>query len=216
MEQIRKDGERVGLFGASGSGKTTKARQLIKDCRRLVVFDPKEEWLLRGSAWLTGKVDYVNGINDFFDVLKRRWKKGFKIIYTPQTGREQSDLSIIAKMIYTAQSPTSPNITLFVDEAQDGVPSGIAQRDPTNGVIAIARKGRDRGINLVVASQRVKTVDISIRANLSYTYFFKLRELADLKEANQLINDFSALSSMQNYDYFLIDKSGRKKFFKKI
>ena len=215
MEKIRRDGERVGIFGASGSGKTTKARQLIKNCRRLVVFDPKEEWLLNAPAWLTGKIDYVNGINSFFDILKKRWKTGFKIIYTPQTGREQVDLSAISKMIYAAQGQTSPNITLFVDEAQDGIPSGIAQRDPFNGVLQIARKGRDRGIDLIVASQRVKTVDISIRANLSYIYYFKLRELADLKEANQLINDFPALCNMENFDYFLIDKQGRKKFFKK-
>lgn len=170
---------------------------------------------MRGQEWLSGKIDYTNGINDFFNILKKRWKKGFKIIYTPQTGREIADLSAISKMIYAAQGPTSPNITLFIDEAQDGVPSGIAQRDAANGVVAIARKGRDRGINLLIASQRVKTVDISIRANLSYVYYFKLRELADIKEANQLINDFESLVSMENFEYWLIDKSGNKKFFKK-
>lgn len=214
MGQIRKDGERVGIFGASGSGKTTKARQLIKDCRRLVIFDPKEEWLLKGSEWLSGKIDYVNSINTFFDILKKRWKTGFKIVFTPQTGREQIDASIISRMIYMSQSASSPNITLLIDEAQDAVPSGIAFKDPTNGVISIARKGRDRGINLIVVSQRVKAVDIAVRANLSYTYFFKLRELADLKEANQLINNFDALCSMENFDYFLIDKQSHKKFFK--
>lgn len=214
MEQIRKDGERVGIFGSSGSGKTTKARQLIKDSRRLVIFDPKEEWLIKGSEWLSGKVDYVNNINSFFDVLKKRWKNGFKIVFTPQTGREQIDASIIARMIYMSQSIKSPNITLLIDEAQDAVPSGIAFKEPRNGIIEVARKGRDRGINLIAVSQRVKAVDIAIRANLSYTYFFKLRELSDLKEANQLVNDFQALCDMKNYDYFLIDKQGRKKFFK--
>ena len=118
-------------------------------------------------------------------------------------------------MIFTAQSYSSPNITFLIDESQDVVPSGIAQRDPTNGIIAIARKGRDRAINLILASQRVKAVDINVRANLSYVYFFKLRELADLKEANQIVNDYNLLCNMRNFDYFFIDKQGRKKFFKK-
>lgn len=215
MEQNRADGERIGIFGASGSGKTTKAKQLIRNCNRLVIFDPKEEWMLHAPEWLSGKIDYCSGINDFFKILKKRWKNGFKIIYTPNNGREIMDASIIAKMIFAAQNYASPNITFFVDEAQDAVPSGIAQRDQSNGIIAIARKGRDRGINLILASQRVKSVDISVRANLSYIYYFKLRELADLKEANQLVNDFELLCNMQNFDYFLIDKQGRKKFFKK-
>lgn len=188
---------------------------MIQNCRRLVVFDPKEEWLLHAPEWLTGKIDFCAGINDFYKLLQKRWKNGFKIIFTPETGREQIDASIIAKMIFTAQSYLSPNITFFVDESQDVVPSGIAQREPTNGVIAIARKGRDRAINLILASQRVKSVDINVRANLSYVYFFKLRELSDLKEANQIVNDYDLLCKMRNFDYFLIDKQGRKKFFKK-
>ena len=213
MEE-RKDGERIGLFGSSGCGKTTKGRQLIKSSKRLVIYDPKEEWAYKASLWL-GKCDLVNNFEAFLNVLSKKWKRGFKIVYTPRAGKEVSDLDKVAKVIYQAQTMTSPQITLFVDEAQDGVPAGIGMRDPSNGVLAIARKGRDRGINLIVAAQRVKGVDIGIRANLSYCYFFRLRELADIKEANQLIHDIDGLLSMQNFEYWLIDKNGCKTFFPK-
>ena len=51
-------------------------------------------------------------------------------------------------------------ITVLIDEAQEGIPSGTSRLNPAHGALTIAKMGRDRGINMIVASQRIKTVDI--------------------------------------------------------
>ena len=68
---------------------------------------------------------------------------------------------------------------------------------------------------MIVASQRIKTVDIAIRSNLTGVYIFRLAELADINEANQIIMDKNALKTMANFDYFYKNETGQIKFFKK-
>ena len=53
-----KQAQRVGLFGASGCGKTTKARRLTAGLNRIIYFDPLAE--LTNSA----------GVKAFYDIEK--------------------------------------------------------------------------------------------------------------------------------------------------
>ena len=67
---------------------------------------------------------------------------------------------------------------------------------------------------MIVASQRIKTVDINVRANLNGIYIFRLEELADINEANQIIQDKNGLLSMKDYEFYY-KSGGQIKFFKK-
>jgi len=109
----------------------------------------------------------------------------------------------------------SAKITLLVDEAQEGIPAGTSRLNPYHGALTIAKMGRDRGINLIVASQRIKTVDIGIRANLSAYFIFRLAELTDIKEANQFIMDLQGLMKQKNFSYYFKGLDGTVKFFEK-
>ncbi len=214
------EAKRIGIFGASGSGKTTKARGIIKNSKRLIVFDPKREWVREGKNWLPGFVP-VYSYSDFIRTLRRKWsnKLGFQIVYVPPFGEEVGHLSAISTAIYAYQSgyKTTHNakVTLFVDEAQEGCPSGTGRNNPVHGALLISRMGRDRGINLVVASQRINTVDIGIRSNLSDYYIFRLAEMTDIKLAAEIVRDKEKLLNMGNYEYFLRDENGEIKFFGK-
>lgn len=214
------EAKRVGIFGASGSGKTTKARTIIRSTKRLIVFDPKREWTREGQNWLPAFTP-VSSYAEFVRILKKKWsnKGGFQIVYTPPFGCEKEHLSAIATTIYAYQAGYKRDhmakITLFVDEAQEGIPSGTGMRNPTHGALLIARMGRDRGINLIIASQRINTVDIGIRANLSDYYIFRLGELTDIKLATDIVHDKALLQKMANFQYFWKDETGQIKFFDK-
>lgn len=205
-----KDGERIGLFGASGCGKTTKARQLLTNVKRLIIFDSvKNEWAINGRKWLKRPVIVVNSGDSLNSHLKRRFKTPeFCIIFTPKFGEEIQQLNEVAKAVFMAQAEYglthNASITLFVEEAQEAIPSGLARKMPKHHALILARMGRARGINFVVASQRFKTVDITIRANLSRFYIFRLAELADIKEANNYVKDLNMLASLPNLTYYYI------------
>lgn len=219
LQTAESDGKRYGLFGASGCGKTTKARQLVSKCNRLIVFDSiKREWTTAGKRWLPSFILCRNEL-ELLRALKKNWQKGFQIVFCPEYGLEVAQLDAVGRMIWNAQSEYgikhAAKITFFIDEAQEGVPSGLARDYPRHSVLMLSKMGRARGINMIVASQRIKTVDIAIRSNLSGVYIFRLAELADINEANQIIMDKKALLTMANYDYFFKDERGQIKFFKK-
>ncbi len=212
------EGKRIGLFGASGSGKTTKGRKIIAGLNRLVVFDPKREWEREGKKWLSGFVP-VYSYADFCRVLRKKWanKRGFHIVYVPPFGAESDHLSAICATLYAWQAgykkTHTAKITLFIDEAQEGIPAGTGRNNPQHGALILARMGRDRGVNMVVASQRITTVDIGIRANLSDYYIFRLAELTDIKAAAEIVRDKQKLLEMENYSYFYKAENGKINFF---
>ncbi len=213
------DGHRIGIFGASGSGKTTKARQLIKNCGRLIVFDPKQEWLREGRGWLKSPV-IVSNLFEFKRAMQKKFSQpSFAIVYVPPLADASQHLSQLCNEIFKMQvgykALHNAKITLLVDEAQEGIPAGTSRLNPYHGALTIAKMGRDRGINLIVASQRIKTVDIGIRANLSAYFIFRLAELTDIKEANQFIMDLQGLMKQKNFSYYFKGLDGTVKFFEK-
>ena len=213
------DGQRYGLFGASGCGKTTKARELIRNTGRLIVFDSiKREWTTAGRSWLSGFC-LVSSPEELLKAIRKRWTKGFQIVFCPAYGQEVRQLDSVCRIIWQVQAgfglAHTAKITLFVDEAQECAPSGLARTFPAHGALLLSKMGRAKGINMIVASQRIKTVDIAIRSNLTGVYIFRLAELADINEANQIIMDKNALKTMANFDYFYKNETGQIKFFKK-
>ena len=213
-------GERFGLFGASGSGKTTKARDIIRNSGRLIVFDSvKSEWAQHGQEWLGRSCIVVDNLPDFVDVLTRKWQKGFKIVFRPQFGREIQNLHDVASIIWQAQNgfgiSHNAKITLFVDEAQEGAPACLKYKYPTHGALRLATMGRGRGINFIVASQRIKSVDINIRSNLTGIFIFRLSDLADIQEARRILLGKGDAGSIPNFSYFYKDENGNIKFFQK-
>lgn len=213
------DGQRIGIFGASGSGKTTKARELIKSCGRLIVFDPKQEWLREGRGWLRSPV-IVSNLFEFKRAIQKRFTNPtFSIVYVPPLADAGAHLSALCNEIFKLQAGYKishfSKITLLIDEAQEGIPAGTSRINPRHGALTIAKMGRDRGINMIVASQRIKTVDIGIRANLSAYFIFRLAELTDIQEAFQIVRDKEGLLNQENYSFYFKGLDGKVTFFEK-
>lgn len=213
-------GERFGLFGASGSGKTTKARELIGKINRLIVFDSiKNEWAQHAQEWLGRSCVVVSDISSLISVLQKKWQKGFRIVYQPQFGREIQSLDFVASLIWKVQAEFgithNAKITLFVDEAQECAPSCLKYKFPTHGALRLAQMGRGRGINFIVASQRIKSVDINIRSNLTGIFIFRLSDLADIQEARRILLGKGDAGEIPNFAYYYKDENGRIKFFQK-
>lgn len=201
------DSRRVGIFGASGSGKTTKALDLVKDSRRLVVFDALDEF--------TGKFPRKTNLDELKVYLIKNYAKGFRVAYVPPFGSEPRALSDLCDFLRRLQSGFKYNqhaakITLFVDELNRSFPLGYSRQKPANGFCFVCNQGRHYGINVVGCSQRMSQVDMPFRANLSDLFVFRLADYNDIKCAVAMVGvPFKQqLLELPNYKYIYKNEQG--------
>lgn len=185
--KIRKapDAIRLGFFGASGSGKTYRAKQLVKNLKRLVVFDATPE-----VDWAT-EVDGVFYLDEAEEYIKKHIDTGFRICIVPEFGQETYQLNELCLFLIDLQKiylKFGAKITLVVDEMDLSFGTGTMQRNPKNYFGYLCRRGRHLGVNLLGLSQRINQVDTTFRANLSGVYLFQHTELIDIKQALALLN----------------------------
>ena len=208
MKKAR-DSRRIGLFGASGSGKTTKALKLVEKCRRLIVFDALDDF--------TGKFIRTTDLSKLKAYVIKNYVRGFRIAYVPPAGSEPRALSDLSLFLRDLQKGYKFNkhqakITLFVDELNLSFPLGYSKSKPDNGFCFLNNQGRHYGINIVGCSQRMSMVDMPFRANLSDLFVFRLADFNDLKAATAIIGTpyREQILNLPNYKYIFKNEEGVK------
>lgn len=206
--------QRVGIFGASGSGKTTKARELTKHLKRVVFVDPLGDFTTAGGA-----VVIAGDLESLKAEIIKRYTTGFKIVFVPVFGSVEKQLDAICYFLVRMQAGYlagfhNAQITLVVDELDEGFPSGVMMRNTKNGFGYLCKRGRHYGINLVGISQRTAQVDVCFRGNLSALYLFRHADPIDTQKAIDLIGrEYKAdFINLNNFHYFY--KSGQNVVYK--
>ena len=197
---------RLGFFGASGSGKTYRAKQLTKGLKRLVVFDPTPE-----VDWATECDDGVFYMDEAREFIENHFNSEFRVCIVPHFGDETKELNGLCLFLINLQKHFKTHgakITLVVDEMDLSFCTGTMQKNPRNFFGYLCRRGRHLGVNLLGLSQRINQVDITFRANLSGVYFFQHSELADIDQAKKIIPKqyHAKFMNLKPFDY--IYKSG--------
>lgn len=207
MRVKQTDSRRVGIFGASGSGKTTKALDLIKSCQRLVVFDVLDDFV--------GKFRRFTSLDDLKVFLIKNYVKGFRAAYVPPYGSEARALSDLSEFLKNLQvgfklRQHNAKVTLFVDELNRSFPLGLTKQKPLNGFGFLCNQGRHYGVNIIGVSQRVSMVDMPFRANLSDLYIFRLADFNDVKAAAAMIGSKyrPRILDLPNYKYIYKNENG--------
>lgn len=167
------EGRRIGFFGASGCGKSYALKKFLSLQSDWILIDPKQEFICAPVARST--LEMLSMIKNL-----QKFKKPIKLIFYPEI---PSDALRAIRWIYeSAQTP----VTIAIDEVQEICPAFTATRDPDNPIIKVSRLGRSRGLSLAVASQRIKTVDISLRANLNSMLLFRQGDFSDAQEIKKM------------------------------
>lgn len=174
------EGKRFGVFGASGCGKTFLVQRLIAKKKNVIVIDPKEEISLSGYAKIKTKKDFILHLCEC-----EAKKKNIKIIISGVDCVAVGDFALT--FVFEHKTTGTEEITFFVDECQEFCPSGTARRDNYNPLLVVSRMGRSRGISLIVASQRINTVDINLRGNVNTLILFRQGEYSDAQAVKRMI-----------------------------
>lgn len=180
---------RIGIYGSSGTGKTTLARYLIRNIKRLIVFDPMEDYG-GGKGWVT--CHSIKGSKGIKAVIEKRITKGFKIAYIPVPNFEMEALHELSEYCLWLQSGYSKNkkiqnqLTLVVDELNLSYPAR-SHKEKYNGFPNICSRGRNSGINVYGLSQRVAEVNTRFRGNTSSMYILRQGDLHDIDTLSRML-----------------------------
>ena len=209
MVKTKIDSRRIGIFGASGSGKTTKALKLVENCRRLIVFDVLDDF--------TGKFIRTTDLSKLKAFVIKNYVRGFRIAYIPPAGSEPRALSELSLFLRDLQrgykfNKHNAKVTLFVDELNVAFPLGYSRQKPDNGFCFLNNQGRHYGINVSGCSQRMSLVDMPFRANLSDLFVFRVADYNDIKAATAILGTpyRDTIQNLPNYKYIYKNERGVK------
>ena len=167
------DGKRIGFFGASGCGKSYALKKFLSGRKNWILIDPKLEFNGAPIA-RTVKAAYT------YIVKLNGEKKPLRLIFYPE--KKEEAIRFLKWIFENANG----DLTIAVDEVQEICPALTSIRDADNPILKISRLGRSRGLSLAVASQRIKTVDISLRANLNSMLLFRQGDFSDAQEIRKM------------------------------
>jgi hypothetical protein len=181
------DPGKVGIFGASGYGKTTLAYQLVTERPRVIVFDPLDQW---GPDF--GLPSFEDG-EAFKTALATAWYGSCRLAYVPRAECEPLELDQLARFLLACQAPYKRGldprpITLVIEEMDlsypvHALPAGYG------GMATLCNRGRHYGVELIGLSQYPAQVSTRFRANMDQVYSFNLPFDAHRKS---LVQNFGA------------------------
>ena len=198
---------RIGVWGASGSGKSAYVKQQIKGRKRLIVFDPLEEYaaLCKTSC---------KTVDEVRKAMRADWH-GFTISFVPPAGQEPRALSSLCKLILAAQQPykttgKGAGVTLVVEEMNLSFPvHGGADKAP--GFAEVCSRGRHYGVEVFGVSQRIAEVSTRFRGNCTETVVLRQQGPRDLNAASEAIGGMkSEIAGLQNL-HFIHERQGTTK-----
>ena len=200
----KSDTGRIGVYGASGSGKSSYVKQRIRGRKRVIVFDPMMEY---GGAGVV----HCFTVEQVRKEMVRNWK-GFRISYLPPAGKEARALSQLSGLILVAQEQykgrdSGDVLTLVVEEMNLAFPvHGGAEKSPK--FAEVCSRGRHSFVEVIGASQRIAEVATRWRGNCTETVILRQNGAADTSAAIQSTGASKAdVTALVNLEY-LHEKQG--------
>lgn len=178
--------KKIGLiFGKRGSGKSYLANQMIRNEKRLIVFDTMSEY----------KEGIVFGTEDF-DQFCEFWKsvhnRKFRLIYRPI--RPDVEIEYIAELVYKLG-----DVTFLVEEI-DCYCSAYQISDQFANIV---QRGRHKNITLIGISQRPYGIHRLLTSQAKEIYIFNTNEPRDREYLKTLLSSEieSKLDQLKQYEY---------------
>lgn len=161
----------VGVFGMTGTGKTTLLKRLVERADRALIVDPLGKLGHLGVCIRTQR--------EFKTYWRRQYNASWKIVLQPgKIAPKAAPREALAPFLAIAREAAvgSPPFWVFVDEV-DKFGSAFST-DPE--IRALADYGRNFGISLAFVARRPACVDKTLTAQADTLYLFKAKEPRDL------------------------------------
>lgn len=177
-----------------GYGKSTLARALMRERRRLLVFDTQVEHEALPLEW-RGFIDYLDAFFSSAEFPRRQLRVGLI--------EDGYEAEFCAAAWFAAERLAGDHravaLTVLLEEADLVAPPGQEPEFSTT----LARRGRHRGIELVVCSRRPAEVSRYFTSLAAELYVFRTQEPNDLRYLRSFIGAeaTAAISALDKFEY---------------
>jgi len=201
----KSDAGRIGVWGASGAGKSAYVKQCIKNLKRVVVFDPLDEYGALPGMKRCRSVEAVRLL------MVKNWS-GFRIAYVPPASCEPRVLSQLSLLLMKAQEGykakgAGRRLTLVVEEMNLSFP--LHGDTKARGFAEITSRGRHYGIEVYGLSQRIAEVSTRFRGNCTETIALRQQGPRDVQAAADALGvDRADVQGLLNLEY-IHSKNGK-------
>ncbi len=197
----------IHINGASGTGKSTYAKEkIIKKAdekgKKVLIIDPEDEY-----------TDFKE-IKDIKN-LKELFKKHNIVRYIPDITKDKESLLKEIDDIYRFIFHYCRNLVILVDEAPA---VGADLHKPAPHLKALLTRGRKRGLQVILISQRISQINKDLSGNCRIKIFFKCAEEIDWDRYKQINREaYEFLKNVEHPHAYVIIEDGKiKKTFPKV
>ena len=183
--------ERIALiYGATGTGKSTAARALLRGRQHVIAIDPMGEY--GGKGW--SSVTTRRGVQD---AVARQIAAGRPIRVAYQCGGAYAtEAPWLAQGVWALQRAWREGrarITLVMEEANAYYPAQAMQSGQARIFDELVLRGRHRGIDIVAVTQRPAGVSMSLRGNAGEIWAFYMPAKRDRQSTEEKAENAAAI-----------------------
>jgi len=195
--QIEQQNKIIGLGGRKGTGKSTKARELLQNCSRLFCFDTMGEhrWIPDCFQDLDKAVIYL---------LETHCYETFMGSIVPESDDEDADFSEICSVVYD-----QGNMMFAIEEV---VMLGCSPNHAPKKFKRLMRLGRHRNVDMLYTTQRLGECPRALTAATDIFILFSHTEPRDLDAiAERCGGDIARkVQGFEGHQFLIYDTVSRK------
>jgi hypothetical protein len=183
---MKKDARKIGVWGGTGSGKSTRVKEIIKNNNRVIVIDPIGDYEQEKGF------KCYKTLKGLYQAIKKGWNTGFKAVLVVQRGKNpQAMLEELAEGLFKIQEPYYQGkekriLTLVVEEMSICYPERTLGQNERS-FLELVNLGRHYGIEIIGVSQRIAEVKKNFVGNCSEHFFFRLGSASDRNAVTGII-----------------------------
>lgn len=173
------------VIGKRGSGKSVLTQHLIRDAKRLVVYDIMTEYV-------QGVTFDDTDISELVEFWRQVYRQSFRIIYRPLEAKAEIDW--LARAVFALGDLT------FVIEEIDSICTSF---DMPVGMQAIIQRGRHRNIELIGVTPAPFGIHRDLTRQAKSIYIFKTNEPRDIQYLSRLLGEAieARLAALEQYEF---------------
>lgn len=198
------EGIRIGVYGASGSGKTTKALALIENQQRVIATTTKpKDFVARGFVLID--------VDDVAEAIRANYASGFKFVVHLTYKEEVSKLDTVAEAVFKIQQAATRlgwrrTVTIVADELATSFPNPM--KDEFYGFGRVCSEGRDWSIHVIGITQRIKEICMTWRGNQTGFYVFRPGDPTDMQTMLNMVPKalHDRLQRLPDYKFIYVEQ----------
>lgn len=211
---------RTCVIGQSGSGKSyliaVLCEKLLQNNIAFCIVDTEGEYFSLKEKfqmlWVGGEEADVNIEIDFYDLITQSIKNNVPLILDVSDVLDQRKvISDFAGKLYEIENQVRQPYLLIVEEADKFVPQS---KDSLKELEEISKRGRKRGLGMLVATQRPSLVNKNVLSQCGNQFIGKLTTENDLKAVDLFFADrkeLELLPKLNTGEFFVMGNTVKEK-----